>query len=35
MSIEDALCEIERGFWTGGGNFYRTHLDDRRLTVFP
>ena len=34
-TIEDELYALEQGFWTGGGDFYRAHLDDRCLTVFP
>lgn len=34
-SIEDMLYELEQGFWTGGGDFYRAHLDGLCLTVFP
>ena len=34
MSIEDTLYEIEKGFWTGGADHYRKHLDARCLTVF-
>jgi len=34
-TIEDKLYELEQGFWTGGGDFYRTHLDDMCLAVFP
>ena len=34
-TIEDKLYELEQGFWTGGEDFYRAHLDDMCLTVFP
>ena len=34
-SIEDTLYALEEGFWTGGGDFYRAHLDGLCLTVFP
>lgn len=34
-SIEDALYALEQGFWAGGGDFYREHLDGLCLTVFP
>jgi uncharacterized protein YchJ len=34
-TIEDKLYELEQGFWTGGSDFYRKHLDDMCLTVFP
>ena len=34
-TIEDKLYALEQGFWTGGGDFYRAHLDDMCLTVFP
>jgi hypothetical protein len=34
MSIKDDLLELERGFWTGGADYYRQHLDDVCLTAF-
>jgi hypothetical protein len=34
-NIENTLYELEQGFWTGGEEFYRAHLDGLRLTVFP
>jgi uncharacterized protein YchJ len=34
-TIENKLYELEQGFWTGGEDFYRTHLDDWCLTAFP
>jgi hypothetical protein len=34
MSIQDELLPIERGFWTGGGEYYKRNLDDLCVTVF-
>ena len=34
MTIQDEVLAIERGFWTGGANFYRQNLDDVCVTVF-
>ncbi len=34
-TIEDKLYALAQGFWTGGEDFYRAHLDDLCLTVFP
>jgi len=34
MTIQDELLKIERGFWTGGADFYRQNLDDLCVTVF-
>jgi uncharacterized protein YbaA (DUF1428 family) len=34
MSIEDTLYDLEKGFWTGGAEYYRRHLDAHCLTVF-
>lgn len=31
---EQELMALERGFWTGGADFYRAHLDDSCLVVF-
>ena len=33
--LEDTIYELERGFWTGGADFYRAHADDSCLVVFP
>ena len=35
MALQDDLLEIERGFWTGGADFYRRHADEHCLTAFP
>jgi hypothetical protein len=34
MILEDRLYDIERLFWTGGSDIYRTHVDETCLTVF-
>jgi hypothetical protein len=34
-NIENTLYELEQGFWTGGEEFYRAHLDGLCLTVSP
>lgn len=34
MSIQDELLVIERGFWSGGADYYRQNLDDVCVTVF-
>jgi hypothetical protein len=34
MTIQDELLSIERGFWTGGADYYRQNLDDLCMTVF-
>ena len=34
MTIVDELLPIERGFWTGGADYYRQNLDDLCVTVF-
>jgi hypothetical protein len=34
MTIQDEVLAIERGFWTGGADFYRQNLDDVCITVF-
>lgn len=34
MAIQDELLPIERGFWTGGADYYRQNLDDECVTVF-
>jgi hypothetical protein len=33
--IESELSELERGFWEGGADFYRTHLSADALMVLP
>jgi hypothetical protein len=35
MTLKDELTEIERGFWTGGEDYFRAHLDDECLIAFP
>lgn len=32
---EDLLYELERGFWTGGPEFYLANSDDSCLVCFP
>jgi hypothetical protein len=34
MSIRDDLVAIERGFWTGGADYYLHNLDDVCVTAF-
>ena len=34
MSLQDQLMAVERGFWTGGPEFYREHVDDECLLAF-
>ena len=34
MTITDELLRIERGFFTGGADYYRQNLDDLCVTVF-
>lgn len=34
-ALEDTIYELERGFWTGGPDFYRANADDSCLVVFP
>jgi hypothetical protein len=34
MTIQDELLGIERGFWSGGADYYRQNLDDLCVTVF-
>jgi hypothetical protein len=34
MSIEEELLTVERGFWTGGADYYRQNLDDVCVTAF-
>ena len=33
--LQDTIYELERGFWTGGADYYRAHGDDSCLVVFP
>lgn len=35
VTIEDELLALERRFWTGGAAFYREHLADDVVMVFP
>lgn len=35
MALEDELTEIERGFWTGGEDYFLSHLDEQCLLAFP
>lgn len=32
---DDALWELEAGFWTGGVDWYETHLAAQAVMVFP
>jgi hypothetical protein len=34
MTIQDEVLEIERGFWSGGPDYYRQNLDDLCVTAF-
>ncbi len=34
MVLQNELLEIERGFWTGGPEYYRTHVDEICLLAF-
>ena len=34
MDVQDELMEIERGFWTGGPEAYRRHVDEECLLAF-
>jgi len=34
MTLQDELLRVERGFWTGGADYYRQNLDDQCVTVF-
>ena len=34
MSVESELFALERKFWTGDADHYRSNLDDRCLVVF-
>ena len=31
----DELFEIEKGFWTGGEDYFLAHVDDQCLLAFP
>lgn len=33
--LQEVIYELERGFWTGGADFYRENADDFCLVVFP
>jgi len=35
MALRDDLFAIEEGFWTGGEDYFRAHLDDGCLIAFP
>ena len=35
MGLRDELFAIEEGFWTGGEDYFRAHLDDDCLLAFP
>ena len=34
MAVEDELFELERGFWGGGEDYYRAHVDRQCLLAF-
>ena len=34
-ALQDELFAIEEGFWTGGEEHFRAHVDDQCLLVFP
>ena len=35
QNVESTLWEHERGFWTGGAEYYRRNLANNALMVFP
>jgi len=35
QGLMDRLVDLERGFWTGDGDFYRGNLTDDAVMVFP
>jgi hypothetical protein len=34
MALEEDLLELEKGFWTEGGDYYRAHVDEECLLAF-
>ena len=34
MSLEDELFEVEKGFWGGGEDYFRHHVDHQCLIAF-
>ena len=34
MPLKDEITELEKGFWTGGPDYYRAHVDESCLVVF-
>jgi hypothetical protein len=34
-AISKELMEVEKGFWTGGEDYYKAHLDKECLVAFP
>lgn len=34
MALEQDLLQLEKGFWTQGGDYYRDHVDDECLLAF-
>jgi hypothetical protein len=34
MALEQDLLRLEKGFWTEGGDYYRTHVDEECLLAF-
>ncbi len=35
MALKDEITEIERGFWTGGEDYFRANLDETCMLAFP
>ena len=35
MALKDEITEIERGFWTGGEDYFHTHLAETCMLAFP
>jgi hypothetical protein len=35
MGIKDDIVRIERGFWIGGEDYFRDHLDEYCMIAFP
>ena len=34
MALEQDLMQLEKGFWTEGGDYYREHVDEDCLVAF-
>ncbi len=35
MALKDEIAAIERGFWTGGQDYFRAHVDETCMLAFP